>query len=366
MKLLIKPASFVQMGVSPPPLGLLYLAAMTPEDTTVWDAHRQGEPTDLIRKAQIVGAQVYTPGRHESFNYLKIAKANGAITVAGGPHVAVQRKRIETYDYIDHLVVGDGELAWKCICDYYDGKSSERPPKVLHMPVKHLDDLPIPAWGKINMPVYLNRICIVLGRGCDGSCIFCSTWWISGKYHCHGEAWITEELQVLWDYGVRHLVWDDDCLTNDPDGTQALINAMGKFRFSAEGTTRVDKVTQSMVRDLKRVGFRMLGFGIESGSQTILDKMHKQTDLSTAFAARQWCRENDIRFKALVMHGFPFETDETRREDNEFRVKLAPDEWGSVGFIQIFPGTQMYRDLKKEGKISDDFWDGPEPYYRIG
>ncbi len=368
MNLLVKPASFSMIGVSPPPLGLLYMAAMDPE-TRVWDSVYDGSPMQTIQhdKYRVVGVQVYTPGRKESLRYLEQAKANGSITVAGGPHVAVLRKQMEKYEFIDHLVLGDGEIAWRWICDYYSGRDiKDKPPRVIRRLVSNLDALPLPAWDRIPIQRHRHRICVVLGRGCDGQCTFCSAWWVNGKYRFHGEEWITAHLKVLWDNGIRYLVWDDDCLTNDPVGTQGLINAMGRFHFTAEGVTRVDKLTRETVSDLKRVGFTKLGFGIESGSQTILDKINKKTDLSMAFHAREWCREFGVQFKALVMQGFPFETAETRAEDAEFRRKLNPDEWGSVGYIMVFPGTQLYRNLVHEGKIDDTFWDSEEPCYRLG
>jgi radical SAM superfamily enzyme YgiQ (UPF0313 family) len=94
--------------------------------------------------------------------------------------------------------------------------------------------------------------------------------------------------------------------------------------------------------------------------------INKRTDLEQALKVRQWCKDYGVQFKALMMQGFPFETPETRREDREFRVRLHPDEWGTVGHIIVLPGTKLYRDLKKEGKIDDSFWLGSQPYYKLG
>jgi radical SAM superfamily enzyme YgiQ (UPF0313 family) len=372
MNLLIKPASFIMIGQSPPPLGLLYMASMD-EDTQILDmVFDKRDVWHIIEKEQpkVVGVQMYSTSRHDSLDLLKRIKSYGCITVAGGPHASVMAKQLESeYDFIDHIVVGDGETAWEWLTLHYTDSPHkwEKPPKIIRELVMDLDQLPIPAWDKIDINKYArDRINVVMGRGCDGQCTFCSAWWVNGKYRHHSFGWIYEHLEKLWNLGVRHLRWQDDCLTNSKEATTDLISALSHFNFKSVGTTRVDMVTKQQIEALKGVGFYSLGFGIESGSQTILNMINKRTDLEQALKVRQWCKDYGVQFKALMMQGFPFETPETRREDREFRVRLHPDEWGTVGHIIVLPGTKLYRDLKKEGKIDDSFWLGSQPYYKLG
>jgi len=348
------------------PYGLCYLAGIDP-DAVIWDEVKQGPPDEWIRqnKPSVVGVTMMTIQRHNSLRVLKVAHDAGCVTVAGGPHVGVMYKQLAGYDYIDYLVCGDGEYPWKAIVNWHDGISSWQPPRIQKSYVENLDELPLPNLDKIDFGRY-NDASIVLGRGCDGHCIFCSCWWVNGKYRHHGKEWLAEVVKSFWDHGVRHLTWDDDCLTNDPDGVEALIYALKPYQFKCLGITRVDKFSNYVARELSRVGFNAFMFGIESGSQEILDKIRKRTDLEMAFRARELCRKYNIRFLAMMMTGFPFETDETRQVDAEFRKKLAPDEWGSIGHIMILPGTELYRQLKKEGRITDDFWLGTEEYMKLG
>lgn len=370
MNLLIKPASLKMLGGTPPPLGLLYIAAMD-KQTVVWDEVISGSSIPYIRekKPKIVGVQIYTTGRGDGLKLLEFAKSQGCITVAGGPHVAPMYKQmLDKYDFIDYLVSGDGEWPWKGIVDWANGLVT-RPERYIRHLSMNLDDLPYPAWDAINVHSYpQERINVMLGRGCSGRCVFCAAWWVHGEYRHHGADWMTHHLTMLGDRGVTKLTFQDDCLTNTESAyealTTALTNCNTKFRW--RGVTRVDKIERWQLYELKKLGCYMLGFGIESGSQTILDKINKGADLERAIKVRQWCKEFGIQFKALMMSGFPFETPETKREDAEFRKRLKPDEWGSVGHIMVLPGTKLYRDLKKEGVISDDFWLGNEPYYRLG
>lgn len=370
MNLLIKSSDMVLIGQSPPPLGLLYMAAMD-EDTVVWDdVYRKEHLWNFMRANQpkVVGVQCYTAGRKKALQNLVYAKELGAVTVIGGPHAAVMRKQLEEMDFIDHIVMGDGEYAWEWIVEFYNNKNTHyKPTKVIRELISCLDQLPLPKWDAINLNDYPpDRINIVMGRGCDGQCTFCSAWWVNGKYRRHGYKWMLKHLQLLHKKGVRHLRWQDDCLTNSHQATLDLVSALSHFQFKCVGTTRVDKVSEQTIEALKGVGFYSLGFGIESGSQTILDKINKETDLEQAIQVRQWCKKYGIKFKALMMVGFPFETAETRKEDRAFRKRLKPDEWGSIGHIAVYPGTQLYREAKKRGEITDDYWLGDKPYYKYG
>lgn len=195
--LLVVPKSMIQEGYTPPPLGLLNVAAM---DTGTYIIDNANEPTlDVVSvfkyvRPRIVGVPIYTAGRVEALRLLKAAKEAGAITVAGGPHVSIMHEQLAAhYPFIDHLVVGDGELAWKEIT------SGTKVQRVIKMRVPRFDDLPIPAWARIDLNRYpargegihrgndlgkIPRISVVLGRGCIGSCSFCL---IDGTYVIMGD-----------------------------------------------------------------------------------------------------------------------------------------------------------------------------------
>jgi len=86
MNLLVNPPGMIQDGYAAPPLGLLYLAGMTP--TVIFDAAIEQENLDTVfrrLKPRVVGVPIYIPLRHDSLKALKLAKEYGAFTVAGGP-----------------------------------------------------------------------------------------------------------------------------------------------------------------------------------------------------------------------------------------------------------------------------------------
>ena len=373
MNLLINPACMRLHQHTPPPLGLLYMAALE-EDTEIYDEAIRPKLDLNELKPQVVGVPVYTRKRHASLDRLREAKAAGAITVAGGVHVATMLDQmVEHYsDFIDFFVVSDGELAWKAIC------AGEDVPQVVRMRVEDLDTLPLPAWELIDFRQYPigaatgrggcdltehPRVPVVLGRGCNGQCTFCSAWWVNGKSRTHGKEWMKRYLSLLWNMGARSLVFWDDSLTMDRQASMDLFDALEGFGFSWCGTVRADEMDEELALRMAEVGCFQLSFGIESGSQTILDKMNKKAKVADAFTALEACNKAGIRFGALMIDGFPYSTPETDREDKEFRQCLNTNT-GSVGHTMVFPGTVLYRECKRAGLIDDSFWLGPMPYYR--
>jgi anaerobic magnesium-protoporphyrin IX monomethyl ester cyclase len=375
--LIIVPKSMVQEGYTPHPLGPLHVASID-DDTFIAD--NANEPDLVVEevlssaKPKVVGVPMYTAGRVESLRILKLAKEAGAVTVAGGPHVAVMTEQLAThYPFIDHLVVGDGELAWKAVV------SGAKPlPRILRMRVPDFDTLPMPAWNKLDFDKYqergdrvhrdndlrvVPRYSLVFSRGCTGSCAFCAAWHVSGKYRHYGVGWISRYLTMLWNAGARHLVWQDDCMTSNRDATMKLCGVLKQFRFSSFGTTRIDCMDEEMVKAMADAGFYALSFGLESGSPYILQKMNKETDNSNAFKVREAVAKAGMSFIALMVQGYPYETDKERQETLDFLRRLDPDKVNAVEHTMVMPGTQLYVECKRAGLLDDNFWLGTEPYY---
>jgi len=151
------------------------------------------------------------------------------------------------------------------------------------------------------------------------------TWRIKGKYRAHGKEWMRTQLKALWDLGARHLVFQDDCLTSDRQSAVELCKVLSDFGFAWFGTTRADRLDEELADMMKACGCYELSFGIESGSPRILQRMNKMLDLEQSLNARMFCKRAGIKFTALMMYGFPYETPETVHQTQAFLQKLQPD-----------------------------------------
>jgi radical SAM superfamily enzyme YgiQ (UPF0313 family) len=83
-------------------------------------------------------------------------------------------------------------------------------------------------------------------------------------------------LDLLWQMGVRHLVWQDDCLPADKASCLKLCDVLADHNFSWFGTTRVDCFDLEIAKRAADAGCYEMTFGGESGSPTILRKMNNE------------------------------------------------------------------------------------------
>src|SRR4030042_1044072 len=111
---------------------------------------------------------------------------------------------------------------------------------------------------------------------------------------------------------------------------------------------RVDMVNEHLLQKMKAAGCMALWFGVESGSQLMIEKMHKRIKLDQTRNAFKTAQELGIMTIANVVLGFPGETEQTAWETLNFIKELNP---GDVGFYIAtpYPGTPLYEQVKQNG-----------------
>ena len=98
----------------------------------------------------------------------------------------------------------------------------------------------------------------------------------------------------------------------------------------------------------------MISYGIESGSQEILDQIQKGIKLDRVEQALRWTREAGIRAKGLFMIGYPQETEKTLNQTLSFVLRCPLDEI-NLSFLTPYPGTELYRQLKGSPDFVEDW-----------
>jgi radical SAM superfamily enzyme YgiQ (UPF0313 family) len=382
--LLVNPAGTEQDGFTNPPLNLLYLAGtLLKHDIGVRvvdaciDGH--GSVEDAIRtySPDYVGVSCLTPRRHAAYDVCKTAKEidSKIITVIGGAHASIMYRQIAAnYPFIDYIIRGEGE---NTLLDIVVGREHNRIPPLQR--VNDLDTIPFPAWSLIDLQRYpargegiVNgidlsvhpRVSIIFSRGCIGHCTFCSTWWIWQGYRHRSPENMVDEIQVLYDMGIRHFCFADDSLTIDRQATIKLcdlINERG-LKIAFHATTRSDAVDLELLLKLKEAGCYEIAYGVETGSSKLLKQMGKENDIDTNLKAIKMTRKAGIKSTALLIIGGIGETWDTVKETKKFIRKARPDHIVAVGGLWILPGTQVYNQCKDKGLIRDDYWLSDKPY----
>lgn len=208
-------------------------------------------------------------------------------------------------------------------------------------------------------------------RGCPMQCSFCNnqTFWRRIVRMRKPEV-VVDEMEFLQNqFGYNAISIYDDTFNINPVWTTKICEEILKRKLSIYWycTARVDKCTADLLKLMKRAGCVSIGFGFESGVQRILDSIPKFTTVQQMLDATKMCVDLDIKVKSFFMCNLPNETMEDVKGTLKFMDKLrrfgpqvvVPDvPANSV----IYPGTDLERLAKQNGKLPKDFnW--ALPYY---
>jgi anaerobic magnesium-protoporphyrin IX monomethyl ester cyclase len=296
--------------------------------------------------------------------------------VLGGPHATILPESCLEHG-ADYVVMGEGEAPMLELVQalekggevrqvgniaYKRGeeiiKNARKPP------ISPLDEIPMPAYDLLPMKRYRSSgartrrqpsYSIVTSRGCTGRCSFCSRSVSGGKVRQLSAERITEEFFLLRDqYGAEDIsIWDDNFLS-DHDLAREVCETLIRKKFNKTWSVEsmVDCVDESILKDLKRAGCDFIAYGIESGSQRVLNQMRKGITLEQIEKAVRVTQKVGIHIRGYFMMGLPFETLEEMEETIRFAIKLDIDVPSFSMFVPL-PGTLEYGRAQETGKFPD-------------
>jgi len=259
-------------------------------DTYLNDIHPVLEP--ILSKAvddivalnpEVVGFSIYYISEEPSkwmCRELKRRLPNVKIAV-GGPNVHKSWFKIE--DYYDYVVVGEGEANLLVLLDEVENKIRNDAPKILNQPEEeriNINGLPMPDYESIDFSQYElpNGVNTEISRGCTAKCTFCEEthFW---KYRQRQSVDLISEIEWLYYNKGTDVIWFIDSLVNgNLKELRAFVKAVAAkgLEIKWTGYARCDgRMDLEYFKDLKAGGCIMFNYGIESGSQKVLDDMAK-------------------------------------------------------------------------------------------
>jgi anaerobic magnesium-protoporphyrin IX monomethyl ester cyclase len=341
------------------------------------------------RQPDIVGVTSSTLTYQSGLKLVKIAKqaCPNCITIAGGSHVTFwDDKALEECPELDVVVRREGENtmlelvqrieAGKSYDDVLgitcrkDGKITRNPDRPY---IEDLDSLPFPArhlWPMEKFRELEDVLYLATSRGCVYWCEFCTTVRMHGrKYRMRSPKNVVDELEFLnKTYGISKFTFCDDAFTVDQPRTEELCSEILKrgLRIQWNCGTRVDMITKDLLAKMKEAGCITVWFGVESGTQQVLDAMKKGISPELTVKVLGWVRELGLKPVPNVILGFPGETKKSAWKTIKFVEKIAPDDVGFYNVATPFPGTPMYDMVKEKGwlRVTDfDLYDTTHPIF---
>ncbi len=397
---LVNPAAPVGAAMHMPfaLLGLGYLAAVLEKnqyqvdviDCQVLKFSIEDFRTEIgKRRPDIVGITSSTLTYQAALKLVKVTKevCPNCVTVVGGAHVTFwDDKALEECPELDVVVRKEGENTLLEVVDriaaekdYQDvvGLTCRKDGKIVRNPdrpyIEDLDSLPFPArhlWPMERFREYEDILYLATSRGCVYWCEFCSTVRMHGrKYRMRSPKNVVDELEFLYKkYGISKFTFCDDAFTVDQQRTEVMCNEILSRGLKIQWNcgTRVDMITRELLVKMKEAGCITVWFGVESGTQQVLDAMKKGISPELTIKVLGWVREIGMQPIPNVILGFPGETKESAWKTIKFVEKISPEAVGFYNVATPFPGTPMYDMVKEKGwlKVTDfDMYDTTHPIF---
>ncbi len=386
------------------PLGLGYIASVLREaghEVEVMDINvfrwNEVEIEERIIKADFdvagIGAIITVYDRVKKLiSIIKKHHSQKKIIIGGSvgtsiPHIILEKTGA------DIVCIGEGEITIKEIIKallnhsdlsgidgiwYKDGNGLIHKNKN-RAPIKDLETIPFPAWDLFPMNIYIknsvgapNRNKWIDGstknnsvlsmnlsttRGCPYKCIYCYHDFMGQIYRYRPIENIINEMKILYDkYKVRYFHFVDDQFVLKKKFVYDFCKAV-KVEFNNEVmwgcTGRGNLMTEDLIVSMVDAGCVLIGYGIESGSQRMLDIMKKGVTVDQAKEAIRLTKKHLGWADCSFMIGTPGETRETIKETINFckELDLKPE---VIFFMTPYPGTELYQMALEQGKIIDE------------
>ncbi len=377
-----------------PGIGTLTLAAViraAGHRVHMVDGKRTGTPLEEVARAVAAGdpdhvgisattISVTNAGRLAA--RVKELVPRATITV-GGPHVsAIPERTLNAFPAFDYGIVGEGERSYPELIERLargddpggvaglvrraaDGvRATARAP---YLDGEALDRLPPPAWDVLpEFPVRFQPnvfnyrhtpvASIVTSRGCPFSCTFCDRSTSGRRGRFHGVDYVVALCRRLSALGVRHVLFYDDLFTvSRPRVVELCERFLGEgFRFTWSCNSHPNLLDLDTLRLMQRAGCWQIAYGIESGSQRVLDVVKREVKLPRLLETLRLTRAAGIRAKGLLMMAHPTEDEDSLRETVAF-LRHAPLDLVQITKFTPFPGTPSYAAIRSQGTFDEDW-----------
>ncbi|HJQ85196.1 MAG TPA: radical SAM protein [Candidatus Binatia bacterium] len=377
-----------------PGVGTLTLAALARSlghRVAIVDGKRSGTAIDdVARKVAAlrpdhVGISATTISIHNGARVAEGVKAlvPDAVVTVGGPHVsAIPERTLESFPVFDYGIAGEGERSYpELIARLGDGDDPRdipglvwhedgavrANPRAAFLDGEELDRLPEPAWDLVpDFPLHFQPnvfnyratpvASVITSRGCPFSCSFCDRSTSGRRGRFHGVDYVVAMCRRLERLGVRHVLFYDDLFTVSRRRIVELCERFLSegFRFTWSCNSHPNLLDAEHLALMRRAGCWQIAYGIESGSQRILDVVKHEVRIPRMLETLRTTRAAGIRAKGLLMMAHPTEGEDSLQETVEF-LRTAPVDLVQVTKFTPYPGTPSYPTIRQHGAFEEDW-----------
>jgi anaerobic magnesium-protoporphyrin IX monomethyl ester cyclase len=375
------------------PLGLAYVAAglrSNGHEVHVVDAAAlRCDPAKAVELAlehwpDYVGITATTPIYEQAVEMCRELhdQSPGTIVVLGGPHVSALPESSLRHSDADYVFVGEGEESLPALVGgtpepkvpglvYWDGDTIKKSPpyrtrltqpREKTFPPIDLDRCPIPARDIFDHSKYRDeardvnspQTTAMFSRGCPGRCAFCGAAHTIVRWR-HLDN-VLAELHQIQDMGVGNVFVMDDTFTNKRDRVlelcQRILTESISLNFGIQ--LRLDQIDREVCDALFAAGVRMVGPGIESGSERIMKRIGKGPHESKQHIKEKMAllKQYNWIVRCSFVFGMIGETEQDILDSIEFAKEIKADEY-AFAILTPYPGSPLWDYAVAKGILND-------------
>ncbi len=376
-----------------PPTGISYLGAVAHEtghETLLLDGGLIRIP-EIVRKAKkfqpsFIGVTCWTIDRGIVWELCEALRQEipEIFLCIGGPHATIFPEHIFKKTHASAVIIGEGEATFKellCALDsggdlrtiggmvlrnedgtvYYTGMRGS---------IEDLDLISKPFYEGFENFKFSNyagfaslprpTASIISSRGCVFNCTYCATvafWGNRWRYRTYEN--VMEEMSwVIEQIGVKSIYFFDDNFPVNKKRVIAICEEIINKRWNIEWAccAHVAMVNKEVLQIMKESGCVSIDFGVESGSDKILNNIRKKQTRADIEKTFTLAHEVGIKPRAYLMVGNMGEDERTIDETIEMITKIKPRSSIGASILWLLPGTDVYKEAVKNGYMSEDFW----------
>jgi radical SAM superfamily enzyme YgiQ (UPF0313 family) len=289
-----------------------------------------------------------------------------AHVVVGGPHATpLAGAMLRHHPEIDTVCIGESEQTFLELLEriaggkataglpgtaWREGDRIEIGPE--RAAIENLDTLASPH-------DYFDTHIVMTSRGCPWRCTFCGAEASWGRgYRGQSVPYVLDALErTVSRLPVKMVQIKDDTFTTNRKRVVELcrgIRARG-LRFLWSCDTRVDVLSDELLREMRLAGCERLSLGVESGSQRILDAIDKKITVDEIVHSTELAKKWGIKVRYYMMVGNRGETRESFEETLRFLERARPHQY-IFACLSVYPGTRDFDLAKEQGWLDEDYY----------
>ena len=315
-------------------------------------------------KPDLVGISFMTMYAMRAYELADAIRTRGIPVLLGGAHPTALPE--EAIEHADCVVRGEAERTLPELL------TNGRVEGIVEaVPEMDLDTLPMPNREALDLHFYAHHgeeiaglsyrsLGLISSRGCPYRCDFCLNSRRATPLRFHSPERVIEEVAYLAGrYPIEAIAFYDELMATDVKRFAAICEQLiaadlHHLRWECQAHSRI--IRDDMLELMKRAGCEQVAIGFESGSQAMLDRINKKTQVEANLEVARRVRQAGLRLRGCFLIGVPGETREDIAKTERF-IQDARIDFASIHFLTPYPGTALWEQFADPIRAHGATWD---------